>query len=329
MRLVVTPKGDDGETVGFELQGPFSLEGPGELPVARIAYTQIRGSERGTVTVVSTGREAYVEVNGQAYELPPEQAARLRQAGQELEQGEGLGELGVDDWIQEPELSDGGAVGGTETDRIDAKLDVSAAAQDLVELGRGLGQGSLERLSDADEQTIERATRSARLQLFTGKEDRLLRRLDIDVDLGFDVPSDLRTALGSLVGARIDFELSVDDPNRPVKVEEPQAFAPTRSFRGRNARTLACCGCAEGRFCSLSRPRRLSCPAVRRPRSPSSASRFPPALDPRPPALHPASSSRSSRRRRTSRTARAGGWGPRTGPAATPRDAANPRSTGA
>ena len=226
MRLVVTPKGEDAETVGFELRGPFSLEGPGEFPVARIEYTQIRGSERGTVTVVSTGRKAFVEVDGQAYELPPEQATQLRQAGRELEQGEGLGELGVDDWIVDPELSDGGEVGGTETDRISAELDVSAAALDLVELGRGLAQGSLDGLSEADRRTIERATRSAKLELFTGKDDRLLRRLDLDVDLGFDVPGDLRAALGRLVGARIDFELTVDDPNEPVEVAEPEDVLP-------------------------------------------------------------------------------------------------------
>jgi hypothetical protein len=233
MRLVVTPKGEDGETVGFELRGPFALQGPGELPVARIDYTQIRGPERGKVTVVSTGRKAYVEVNDRAYELPPEQAGQLRRAGKELKEGKGLGELGLDDWIKDPELSDGGVVGGTETDRIDATLDVAAAARDLVQLGRSLGQGNLGRLSDADEQTIERATRSARLQVFTGEEDRLLRRLDIVVDLGFDVPSNLRAALGSLVGARIDFELTVDDPNRSVQVDEPKDVLPYSELPGR------------------------------------------------------------------------------------------------
>jgi hypothetical protein len=232
MRLVVTPKGEDAEAFGFELGGPFSLEGPGELPVARIAYTQIRGSERGTVTVVSTGRKAYVEVEGQAYELPPEQAAQLRLAGRELEEGEGLGELGLDDWIKDPELSDGGSVGGTETDRIDADLDVATAAQDLVELGRGLGRGSLDSLADADEQTIERATRAATLRLFTGEEDRLLRRLEVAVDLGFDVPSELRGALGRLVGARIDFELGVEDPNRSVQVAEPRNVLPYSELPG-------------------------------------------------------------------------------------------------
>jgi hypothetical protein len=232
MRLVVTPKGEDGEVVGFELDGPFSLSGPGELPVARIAYTQIRGAERGTVTVVSTGRSAYVEVAGQAYRLPPKQTAQLRQAGEELEAGEGLGELKIGDWFEDPKLSDGGSVGGTETDRIDAKLDVAAATQDLIELGKSLGRGELSRLSDADEQTIERATRSATLQVFTGEEDRLLRRLEIDVDLAFDVPAELRAALGDLVGGRIEFELSVDDPNRRVTVGEPNDVRPFSDLPG-------------------------------------------------------------------------------------------------
>jgi hypothetical protein len=232
MRLVVTPKGEDAETVGFELEGPFSLEGPGSLPVARIEYTQIRGSARGAVTVVSTGRNAYIEVDGQAYELPPEQADELRAAGEDLEEGEGLGELGLDDWIEDPKLSDGGVVAGVETDRIDADLNVASAAHDLVEVARGLAQGSLADLSDADEKTIERATRSAKLQLFTGEEDRLLRRLDIDVDLGFNVPSELRNALGNLVGARIDFQLRVEEPNRPVTVNEPEGALPYSELPG-------------------------------------------------------------------------------------------------
>jgi hypothetical protein len=232
MRLVVTPKGEDAETTGFELRGPFSLAGPGDLPIARIEYTQMRGSARGAVTVVSTGRNAYIEVDGQAYELPPEQSDELRAAGEDLEEGKGLGELGLDDWIEDPKLSDGGVVAGVETDRIDADLDVASAAHDLVEVARGLAQGSLEDLSDADEQTIERATRSAKLQLFTGEEDRLLRRLDIAVDLGFKVPSELRNALGNLIGARIDFQLRIEEPNRPVTVDEPEGALPYSELPG-------------------------------------------------------------------------------------------------
>jgi hypothetical protein len=232
MRLLVTPKGDGSERVGFELRGPFSLEGPGDLPLARVEYTHVGGSERAMVTVVSTGHKAYVEVGGQAYELPPEQIAQLRAARRKLAEGEGRGELAVNDWSDEPELSNGGSVGDAETDRIEARLDVAAAAQDLVEFSRGFGQGALGELSFADEQALARATRSATLELLTGKEDRLLRRLEIAVDLGFDVPSGLSDALGTVVGARVDFELGIGDPNEPVRISEPDEALPYSELPG-------------------------------------------------------------------------------------------------
>ena len=60
----------------------------------------------------------------------------------------------------------------------------------------------------------------------TGKDDRLLRRLLMEAEIGFDVPRELRRALGDLVGATITFELEVADPNRRVTVEEPASPRP-------------------------------------------------------------------------------------------------------
>ena len=82
-RLVIAAEGRKrtGAT-GFELHGPFELpRSAGDLPKARIAYTQIAGSRRATVTLVSTGERAYIEVRGKAYELTPDQERQLREAG--------------------------------------------------------------------------------------------------------------------------------------------------------------------------------------------------------------------------------------------------------
>jgi len=57
---------------------------------------------------------------------------------------------------------------------------------------------------------LTKATRSATFDLYSGKDDRLLRRLRIDVDFGLDVPKELRAALGTVVGANVLFELSLD-----------------------------------------------------------------------------------------------------------------------
>src|SRR4051794_27656880 len=71
------PKG----RVGFGLDGPFELPKGGGMPRAQVAYTQIAGQQSATVTVISTGRRAFVSVGGQTRELPASQARRLRVGG--------------------------------------------------------------------------------------------------------------------------------------------------------------------------------------------------------------------------------------------------------
>jgi hypothetical protein len=220
------PRGPRGsEPFGFSLDGPFALGGSGPLPVAEIDYTQTVGDASETVTLISTGREAFVRTGGRTYELPPEQTAQLRGAAGQLRAGAGLGEFAIDEWIEDAELHDGGEVGGAETDRVTAELDVVAAVRDLVGLVRQLGRDAPQ-LSEQDAERLADSVRSSRFEVYTGEEDRLLRRLELEVDLGLDVPRELRGALGSLVGAKVVFELGVDDPNSPVSVETPRGALP-------------------------------------------------------------------------------------------------------
>jgi hypothetical protein len=218
MRLVVTPK--SGSPFGFELKGPFSLEKAGSLPVLRVAYTQIANGKRATVTVLSTGRAAYVLTGGRTIELTSAQAETLRSASGQLSGGGGLGSLGIDDWFEEAKRSDGGSVGGAETDKVSAKLDVVNAANGLISLLRRGGR-DLPTIRGDQAKKLDDAVRSSAIEVYSGKQDHLLRRLSIDVDFGLDVPKTLRAALGDVVGARVQFNLGVDRPNRPVHVSAP------------------------------------------------------------------------------------------------------------
>ena len=223
----IDPRGPAGvQEFGFALDGPFALGGSGPLPVADIEYTQTVGDDSETVTVISTGTKAYIRTQGRTYELPPEQAQQLRGAAGQLRAGSGLGEFAIDQWIEDPELDDGGKVGGADTDRIQAELNVVNAVRDLVALARQAGQ-DLPQLGDQDAERLADSVRSSRFEVYTGKDDRLLRRLELEIDFGLDVPRELRGALGSLVGARVLFELGVDDPNRKVTVAEPENALPS------------------------------------------------------------------------------------------------------
>ena len=217
-RLVVDPRGRTARgKIGFELHGPFALRPQGSLPVLAITYTQLAGSNHATGKLVSNGTSAYAESNGRRVTLDAVQLAELRAATAQIQSNGGLGQFRIDDWIKHPSVSDGGEVGGASTDHVTADLDVVAAANDLLALGPGLGSSGPE-LRGRNAKQLADAVRDSSFDLWTGKKDRLLRRLRVSADLGLDVPQDLARALGDVVGAKVTFELAVSHPNRPVNV---------------------------------------------------------------------------------------------------------------
>ena len=216
VELLVSPHGTKtGTPFGFELAGPFSLGGSGSLPLLDVEYTQIANGKRATVTLVSDGRHAYVETGGRRIALSPEQEQALRSASGPAQTGALERQFPIGSWVEHAKVSDGGEVGGADTDKVTAELDVARAARDLLGLARSLGRPVPELGAD-DRKRLADSVRSSSFELYTGKKDRLLRRLRIDADFGLDVPKTLRAALGALVGARFTFELAVDRPNRKI-----------------------------------------------------------------------------------------------------------------
>ena len=229
LRLVVSPPEGTRGRIGFELRGPFALR-PGKLPVAKVAYTQIAGAREGTATFISTGTNAYAEINGKVYELPPESAETVRQAAG-VGGSNGLGSFDIGSWVEDPVLGDGGEVGGTHTDHVSAKLDVVNAANGLLALLRGLGSDAPV-IEGAEADRLRDAVESSSFEVWTGRHDRLLRRLVMHASLGLDVPPSLQRVLGEVVGAKIEFELAVSKPNKPVKVPAPANPLPSSELPG-------------------------------------------------------------------------------------------------
>jgi hypothetical protein len=225
LRLVVSPREGTKGRIGFELRGPFALR-PGALPIAKVAYTQIAGARQATATFISTGSKAYAEVNGKAYELPAESTELVRQAAAGIGGSGGLGQFEIDSWVEDPVAGDGGDVGGAQTDRVSARLDVVDAANGLLGLVRQLGRDA-PRIEGDQAKQLEDAVDSSSFEVWSGREDHLLRRLLLKADLGFDVPVSLQRVLGEVVGAKIDFELAISNPNKPVSVPPPTNPLPS------------------------------------------------------------------------------------------------------
>lgn len=227
MTVEVTPS-TSGSRVGFGLTGPFSLsDRDGDLPEAALRYTQIAGTRRGDVKFISSPEQAWVEIQGQAYELPAEEVAGLAAGGGG--RASPLAELDVGSWTRDAEIDDGEPVAGDETQRVRAEVDVVSALNDALAAAGMLTGGpaaGLQPLSDTDADQLERAVRSSSLVVLTGKEDGLLRRLELELDIGLSAPRELAGGLGRLRGAKVALDLRIEDPNVPVEVREPDGALP-------------------------------------------------------------------------------------------------------
>jgi hypothetical protein len=220
--------GKEGQQQGFRLVGPFSLEDE-QLPVAELGYTQIAGSEQAETTFISTGEAAFVEVDGTAYRLPAALVAEIREAAGDLET-EGLGEkIELGNWIENPKRAEGGNVGGADTDRITAALNVVNVVNGLLEIAAAFsGSEAPPRVQGDAAEQMRNAVDTARIDVYTGKEDRLLRRLNVSIEFAPGVPDDVK----SVLGVAVDFELAISDPNKDVSVSAPENARPYTDLFG-------------------------------------------------------------------------------------------------
>lgn len=237
----ITPKGDDStQPASISLAGPFELQKGKKLPVARIEYTVSSGGQEQSQTLIFTGDKAYFEIQGQAYELPPEAVKQLQQSTKDLltssAKGGGGGLAGVqlnfEDWLSDPVVSNGGKVGGQKTWQVDAKVDVVKAITDLVAQSKALGSITGSQLpaeiSKADAEALRKAIKRSFVRVNVGRYDGLLRRFDLSMDVTA-APTDSKTnsaAAAALAGGAVNVVIGIDNPNQPIVVEDPPNALP-------------------------------------------------------------------------------------------------------
>jgi hypothetical protein len=222
------PTEDD---TGFKLTGPFALARPGRLPVAKVDYTELAGPSTTTVRLLATGDKAYVVLGGRTYALPESEVESLR-APAKGSGSSSLGQLHLDRWVRDPRVGDGGTFDGVPATRVQGTLRVVDALNELFSFSRALGaaDAAVPTIEGRSARDLERVTTAASFELLTGRDDHLLRRLVADVHLGAQVSPAVRQALGRLAAARIHFEMSLADVNRPVQVAEPTGVLPASSL---------------------------------------------------------------------------------------------------
>ncbi len=188
-----------GQSVAATLSGPFQSQGAGKLPKFQLDATLDSGGKSFTAGATWTGDKGFINVQGTQYAVSA-LIARQFSAGYEQavksgkkQSGGNAGQLlGIDfsKWLKNGTNAGDAKVGDTDTIKIAGEADVAQVVDDLqraAEKARTLNiPGTTkvpQKLTPAQRQEIVDAVKKFSIEVYTGKADRILRRLVVAADL--------------------------------------------------------------------------------------------------------------------------------------------------
>ncbi|UGS37965.1 hypothetical protein DSM104329_04387 [Capillimicrobium parvum] len=212
--------------VTFKLSGPFETsESKTELPKFSFELAVTSGGATQRIGATSTGDKGFLSYKGVDYAVPDDLfkqfADGYRQSAQQgAKQGSApsLTSLGIDPlkWLTDPRRAGETDVGGVRTVHLTAGIDVPKLLGDVRTAAGKVGSASsqAQQLSQADVQQLAKSVKSAKVDIYTGADDRKLRKFVLDLQL----------ATG-----HVALTLQFDELNQPQDVTAP---ADAKSITG-------------------------------------------------------------------------------------------------
>ncbi|MBV8955468.1 MAG: hypothetical protein JO179_15125, partial [Solirubrobacterales bacterium] len=187
-----------------------------------------------------TGKSGYVSFAGASYQLPAATFQRLESSFSQITASSGSGgssgslsQLGIDPmrWLVNPAVVGDESVAGAQTTHIRAGVNVSALLADLNTVLRkagsiaGTGAGKLPgQISPTTRQKIAGEVKSPSVDVWTGRDDKMLRKLSVSLTL--PVSGQVATLIGGAASARIAMNLQYDNLNQPQTITAPTTTRP-------------------------------------------------------------------------------------------------------
>lgn len=226
--------------VSLKLTGPFQSQGEDKLPEVDFDMTISAGGQKFTAGAVTTNDQAFIAYQGTDYRIPQGQFERYkrqveresRQQNNEQQNQFDLASLGVNprDWLQNPKKEGDEDVGGAETVHVSADVRIGALLKDLNDLIRRAGRLGLqneqvpERIPERTLRQIEESVKTAQFDLWTGKDDKIMRRLEIE--FSFDLPEELQGQAQGVSGGTVDMKVEIAELNEDQEIEVPKKSRP-------------------------------------------------------------------------------------------------------
>lgn len=246
LTFALTPTGLAGapaaaRPVRLGVQGPFESLGPARLPRFALALTLTSAGHTLPAGATSTSGQLYIELAGAYFTAPAATVSALQQgyaqatrASSSAASQSTFAALGVNpgEWLVHPHIVGTVDTAGVQTTHVTGELDVTRFLADADKLagaggalGLGAGGGSgLSLLSPAGIRALAGSVHSARVDLYTGSHDHLLRRLTISASISSTPQT--RAALGGLGSARLQLTLQFAGLNQPQAIAAPSNPQP-------------------------------------------------------------------------------------------------------
>jgi hypothetical protein len=229
--LAVSVNAGASGTFDAKVSGPFESQGSGKLPKLDIDASLEGGGQSFQAGVTSTGDKGYVSYGGTDYAVADplfkqfkagfEQSAKQ---AQDQNNGQSLATLGIDPskWLTNAKNEGDAKVGDTDTVKITGDVDVAKALDDVntaLQKIRSLGGAQTSRLpdqlSEADKKQAEDAIKDLSVEIYTGKDDKILRRMVVALKLA---------ARNETADVKLDFQLL--DLNEGQDIKAPEHTKP-------------------------------------------------------------------------------------------------------
>ncbi|MGI8780982.1 MAG: hypothetical protein ACR2L8_12615 [Solirubrobacteraceae bacterium] len=223
--------------VSIRLSGPFQAQDGGKLPEFKLDAAFEGAGQSIEAGATSTGEKGFISFQGtdyvvenqvfQQFKAGFEQAQKQATDGK---QAQSFASLGMDPrkWLTNPKNEGEAKVGDDDTIKITGGVDVAKLLDDVnlaLEKASSLGlQGAgqvPERLTDAQRRQVIEAVKDPRVEIYTGKEDTILRRMV--VNLGVED--------GGTSGT-VAFDIAISDLNEDQDIAEPADAKPFDQLLG-------------------------------------------------------------------------------------------------
>jgi hypothetical protein len=240
LKLQLEAKGGSSQLEGpvtIRLSGPFESRGGGELPRFHLEASFEGAGQSINAGATSTGDKGFISFQGTDYAVE-DQVFNQFKAGFEQAQKQGGGKrqsfasLGMDPrkWLTDPQNEGDAKVGDDDTIKITGGVDVARLLDDVnnaLEKASSLGLGNTgqvpEKLTQAQKREIVAAIKDPRVEIYTGKADKIMRRMV--VKLGVDDKSSKTTG-------NVSFDVSIVDLNKDQDISAPENAKPFSDLLG-------------------------------------------------------------------------------------------------